>query len=157
MVLNYTQFNRKSTIFWIFLMVDSKDGVDFAMLFTLRESRRTSDPVLSRDRGKILQLHPVTPCSEALRLLHRQGYQTDGIFARSDQRIAREGFGWLSGLAGIGWNWAFYCPKVLMQRWDLYIFYSSESTEFIGFISSFICSPGVENIQRMRDSYRRRG
>ncbi|MCP4263134.1 MAG: hypothetical protein GY774_37340 [Planctomycetes bacterium] len=29
-----------------------KDGVDFAMLFTLRESRRTSDPVLSRDQGK---------------------------------------------------------------------------------------------------------
>ena len=28
-----------------------KDGVDFAMLFTLRESRRTSDPVLSRDQS----------------------------------------------------------------------------------------------------------
>ena len=33
--------------------MDSKEGIDFAMLFTLRESRRTSDPVLSRDRGSL--------------------------------------------------------------------------------------------------------
>ncbi|MDX2448184.1 MAG: hypothetical protein QNK29_13425, partial [Desulfobacterales bacterium] len=52
---------------------DKKDGVDFAMLFTLRESRRTSDPVLSRVRGKQLQLHPRRLGSEVLRLLQRWG------------------------------------------------------------------------------------
>jgi hypothetical protein len=32
--------------------VNSKDGIDFAILFTLRESRRTSDPVPpGRDQG----------------------------------------------------------------------------------------------------------
>jgi hypothetical protein len=45
--------------------------LDFAMLFTLRESQRTSDLVLSRVRGKRLQLHPRRLGSEALRLLQR--------------------------------------------------------------------------------------
>ncbi|MGD8264756.1 MAG: hypothetical protein PVG70_20850 [Desulfobacterales bacterium] len=36
-----------------------KDEVDFATLFTLRESRRTSDSALSRDCGRPLQLHPL--------------------------------------------------------------------------------------------------
>jgi hypothetical protein len=58
MVQDYTQFNNDSTIFWISPLVDSNDGVDFAMLFTLRESRRTSDPVLSRVRGSRVQHHP---------------------------------------------------------------------------------------------------
>jgi len=57
MVCYYIRYHIESTIFWISPLVDSKDGVDFAMLFTLRESRRTSDPVLSRVRGKRLQLH----------------------------------------------------------------------------------------------------
>jgi len=39
-------------------MVNSKDGVYFAMLFTLWESRRTSDPALLRVRSKTLRLHP---------------------------------------------------------------------------------------------------
>jgi hypothetical protein len=54
----YTRYHSKNTILWISPLVNSKDGVDFAMLFTLRESRRTSDPVLSRVRGSRLQLHP---------------------------------------------------------------------------------------------------
>jgi hypothetical protein len=58
MVSYYIRYNSESTILWISPLVNSKDGVDFAMLFTLRESRRTSDPVLSRIRGKRLQLHP---------------------------------------------------------------------------------------------------
>jgi len=33
----YNQYHRKHTISWIFYQVNSKDGVDFAMLFTLRE------------------------------------------------------------------------------------------------------------------------
>jgi hypothetical protein len=41
--------------------VNSKDGVDVAMLFTLRESRRNSDPALLRVRSKKLRLHPKTP------------------------------------------------------------------------------------------------
>ena len=35
-----------------------QDGVDFALLFPLRESRRTSDSVLSKDRSRLLRLHP---------------------------------------------------------------------------------------------------
>jgi hypothetical protein len=40
------QYGSDSAITWIFPQVNSKDGVFFAMLFTLRESRRTSDPAL---------------------------------------------------------------------------------------------------------------
>ena len=71
MVGYYTQYHSDSTIFRISPLVNSKAGVDFAMLFTLRESRRTSDPMLSRIRGKRLQLHPRRLGSEALRLLQR--------------------------------------------------------------------------------------
>jgi hypothetical protein len=69
----YSRYHNKSTIFWILPLMHSKDGVDFAMLFTLRESRRTSDPVLSRVRGKRLQLHPLRLGSEALQLFQRWG------------------------------------------------------------------------------------
>ena len=58
MVRYDTRYHSESIIFWIPPLVNSKDGVDFAMLYTLRESRRTSDPVLSKIRGKRLQLHP---------------------------------------------------------------------------------------------------
>jgi len=58
MVLYYNQNHSEGTIFWISLLVDSKDGFDFAILFTLRESRRTSDPALSRVCGSRVQLHP---------------------------------------------------------------------------------------------------
>ena len=50
-----------SGISWKFPQVNSKDGIDFAMLFTLRESRRTSDSALLRVRSKKLRLHPQTP------------------------------------------------------------------------------------------------
>ena len=53
MVRYYSQYYVENTIFWVSPIVNLKDGVDFAMLFTLRESRRTSDPVLSRDQGKL--------------------------------------------------------------------------------------------------------
>jgi hypothetical protein len=46
MVHNYNQYHSKTTYFRISLSENSKDGIDFAMLFTLRESRRTSDPAL---------------------------------------------------------------------------------------------------------------
>jgi hypothetical protein len=58
MVCYYGQYYSENTISWIAPIVNSMDGVDFAMLFTLRESRRTSDPVLSRDQGNQLQFHP---------------------------------------------------------------------------------------------------
>ncbi len=58
MVRYYSQYHSENTISWISPIVNSKDGVDFAMLFTLQESRRTSDPVLSRDQGNRLQFHP---------------------------------------------------------------------------------------------------
>ena len=61
MVRNYIQYQNKITIFRISPPVDSKDGVYFAILFTLRESRRTSDPVLSRDCGKTTTASPLTP------------------------------------------------------------------------------------------------
>jgi len=50
MVLNYNQNHSKLTNFWTPPLVNSKDGVDFAMLFPLRESRRTSDSALLRVR-----------------------------------------------------------------------------------------------------------
>jgi hypothetical protein len=58
MVCYYMQYHIENTIFWISPIVNSKDEFDFAMLFTLRESRRTSDPVLSRDQGNRLHFHP---------------------------------------------------------------------------------------------------
>jgi hypothetical protein len=36
-------------------------SADFGILFTLRESRRTSDSALLRVRSKKLRLHPQTP------------------------------------------------------------------------------------------------
>ena len=57
----YIQYRIDSVISWIFPQVNSKDGIYFAMLFTLRESRRTSDPALLRVRSKKLRLHPQTP------------------------------------------------------------------------------------------------
>ena len=47
MVRYYTQYRSNIAILRIAYFVNSRDGVDFALLFTLRESRRTSDPVLS--------------------------------------------------------------------------------------------------------------
>jgi len=73
MVCNYNQYHIKVTDFRISLIVNSKDGIHFAMLFTLRESRRTSDSALSRVRSKTLRLHPWRLDSEALRLLQRWG------------------------------------------------------------------------------------
>ena len=35
MVRNYNRYHSANTISWISLFVNSKDGVDFAMLFTL--------------------------------------------------------------------------------------------------------------------------
>jgi hypothetical protein len=40
MVLRSTQFHRENTIFWMSPLVDSKDEVDFAMLFTLKTTRK---------------------------------------------------------------------------------------------------------------------
>jgi len=53
MVQRYTQNHSEITIFWMSLLVDTKDGIDFAMLFTLREGRRISDPVLFRRRRTV--------------------------------------------------------------------------------------------------------
>jgi len=61
MICYYIQYRHDSAISWISPQVNSKDGVYFAMLFTLRESRRTSDSVLLRVRSKKLRLHPQTP------------------------------------------------------------------------------------------------
>jgi len=51
--------------------VYSKEMIKFAKLFTLQESRRSSDPSLSRVRGSTLQRHPFRLVSEALRPLQR--------------------------------------------------------------------------------------
>ena len=68
---NYKKYYRENITYWIFYYVNSKVVAVLALLFTLRESRRTSDPALPRDRGKQLQLHPWRLDSEALRLLQR--------------------------------------------------------------------------------------
>ena len=41
--------------------VYSKDGGDFAVLFTTRENRRTPDPVLSKVRSRSTRASPLTP------------------------------------------------------------------------------------------------
>ena len=52
MIRNYDQYDSKTTIFRTSPSVNSKDGIDFAMLFTPWESQRTSDPVPpGRDQG----------------------------------------------------------------------------------------------------------
>ena len=52
MISNYNQYHSKTTNFRISPSENLKDGIDFAMLFTQRESRRTSDPVPpGRDQG----------------------------------------------------------------------------------------------------------
>ena len=40
MVRYYNQYHSESTIFWISPFVNSKDGVDFAMFFTLETTRK---------------------------------------------------------------------------------------------------------------------
>ena len=74
--LNHRYYNKNSqvfTIFWTSLKVNSRNGAVFLILFTFQESWRTSDPVLSRDCGSRLQLHPWCLSSEALQLLQRWG------------------------------------------------------------------------------------
>jgi hypothetical protein len=70
-VCNYISNSGSLTTLWISPKVNSKEIVYFAKLFTLRESRRTSDPTFSRVRGSTLQRHPFRLVSEALRLLQR--------------------------------------------------------------------------------------
>ena len=38
----YFKYNSDNVMIWILPAVTSKDGIDFTMLFTLRESLRTS-------------------------------------------------------------------------------------------------------------------
>jgi len=70
-IRNDIKYPGNSITGWISLEVDSKEMVDFAKLFTLRESRRAPDRALSRVRGNTLQFHPFRLGSEALRLLQR--------------------------------------------------------------------------------------
>jgi len=58
MIRYYTKYRCDSVVSWTSPLVNSKDNIDFAMLFTLRENLRTSDPALLRVRSKILRLHP---------------------------------------------------------------------------------------------------
>ena len=50
-----------------------EDGFDFAVLFTLWESRRISDPLLLGNRGSRPQLHLRRFDCEAFRLVYRWG------------------------------------------------------------------------------------
>jgi len=61
MICYYTQYHIDSIVFWIFPQVNSKANVNFAMLITLRESRRISGSALLSVRSKKLRLHPQTP------------------------------------------------------------------------------------------------
>jgi hypothetical protein len=73
---NYYRYDSKITNFWLSPLVNSKDGVDIAMLFTRRESRRTSDSALLRARSPADSRDDFTLSrldSEALRLLQRWG------------------------------------------------------------------------------------
>ena len=51
MARNYMQYHSKTTNFRISLSVNSKDGIDFAMLFTLKTTRKAGGlQILSRRR-----------------------------------------------------------------------------------------------------------
>jgi len=73
MIFNYNRYRSYSYSPSTSPSEYSKDVGDFALLFTLRESRRTSDSALSRDHSKQLRFHPWRLDSEALRLLQRWG------------------------------------------------------------------------------------
>jgi len=51
MVCNYTQYYRKPTNFRIYPSVNSKDGIDFAMLFTLKTTRKAGGLQILRCQG----------------------------------------------------------------------------------------------------------
>ncbi|MGD8260801.1 MAG: hypothetical protein PVG70_00200 [Desulfobacterales bacterium] len=73
---NYYRYDSKTTNFWIPPLVNFRDGVDIATLFTPRESRRTSDSALLRARSPADSRDDFTLSrldSEALRLLQRWG------------------------------------------------------------------------------------
>ncbi len=57
----YYRYYRKTTDLWMSQLVNTKDGVDIAMLITRRESRRTSDSALLKARSKELRRHPQSP------------------------------------------------------------------------------------------------
>ena len=57
MVRYYSQYHSEDTNTLDIPNIEFKGWGRFAMLFTLQESRRTSDPVLSRDQGNRLQFH----------------------------------------------------------------------------------------------------
>jgi len=52
-IRNDIKYPGNSITGWISLEVDSKEMVDFAKLFTLRESRRAPDRALLRVRGNV--------------------------------------------------------------------------------------------------------
>ena len=51
MVLNYNQYHSKTTYFRISPSVNSKDGIDFAMLFTLKTTRKAGGLQILRCQG----------------------------------------------------------------------------------------------------------
>jgi len=65
MVCYYNQYHDESTILWISPLVYSKGGVDFAMLFTLRESRYSNIPIfqycMAFDYGNIYLRNTIAP------------------------------------------------------------------------------------------------
>jgi hypothetical protein len=72
MVHNYDQYNGKTTICRISLSVNSRDGIDFAMLFTLGKAGELQ--ILSRrrrDQGIAVGNYSFTLDAEALRLFQR--------------------------------------------------------------------------------------
>ncbi len=77
MIGHYKRYSSVKSMLWIAPDVNSKDRIFFAMLLALsgpaimvlRESRRTSDPALSRLRCMLIRLHPQRLGSKALRLL----------------------------------------------------------------------------------------
>jgi len=61
MICYYREYHVDNGAFWMQPLVNSKDRVYFAMLFTLRESLRNSESALLRIRSKELRLQPQTP------------------------------------------------------------------------------------------------
>ena len=75
MICYYTKYRCDSVVPWRSPIVNSKDNIDFAMLFTLRENLRTSVPALLRVRSKKYYDFTLRRLdSEALRPLQHWGY-----------------------------------------------------------------------------------
>ena len=67
MVCYYNRYYSESTIFWISPFVNSKDLIDFALLFTLKTTRKAGGLQILRCQGIAVAYYGFTLDAPALR------------------------------------------------------------------------------------------